>query len=367
MLLPQLIKIMQNYKTKLIIIISFISIQGCLNLGPLTINKNRNNYNSIIQKTNDEQLLLNLVRLKYHDTPFFMEIANVTSQHKFSTNLNTEAIFPNSGLNIFDFGGGAGVSESPVVTYSPLQGQKFIQQFLAKMKLTSIFLLYKSGWSIDKILRLCFEKMGHLENAPNASGPTPNSAPIYKGFLRAAKLFRELEKKNAINIFMEEVQGEEIMTLKLDPSVNKSPATRELNNLFNKTKSNLSFKFGLNDLNINFDIETRSLLGIMYYLSHGIETPLKDIEKGYVTRTLDIDGKVFYWSNVTGDLLKIYVQHEKPSHASVEIFYNENWYYIKKSDLISKSTFSFLAQIFFLQAGNFERTAPLITIPIGNN
>ena len=78
------------------IFIFIILIQGCLNLGPSTIRKNRNSYNSIIQKTNDEQLLLNLVRLKYHDTPFFMEIANVTSQHKFSTNLNADAIFPKS-------------------------------------------------------------------------------------------------------------------------------------------------------------------------------------------------------------------------------------------------------------------------------
>ena len=111
---------------------------GCLNLGPSTIDENRNSYNSIIQKTNDEQLLLNLVRLKYHETPFFLEIANVTSQHRFSANLNTDATIPNTGLNIFGLGGSTGVSENPVITYSPLQGQKFIQQFLAKMKLKSI-------------------------------------------------------------------------------------------------------------------------------------------------------------------------------------------------------------------------------------
>ena len=93
-------KNMKNYKFILFITSIFFSTQGCLNLGPSTINKNRNSYNSIIQKTNDEQLLLNLVRLKYHDTPFFMEIANVTSQHKFSTDLSAEAIFPKSGLNV---------------------------------------------------------------------------------------------------------------------------------------------------------------------------------------------------------------------------------------------------------------------------
>ena len=105
----------------------------------------------------------------------------------------------------------------------------------------------------------------------------------------------------------------------------------------------------------------------MYYLSHGIESTSNDIEKGYVTQTLDNEGNSFSWSNVTGDLLEVYVEANNPRETAVEVLYNENWYYIKKSDLISKSTFSFLAQIFFLQAGDFDRTAPLITIPIGSN
>ena len=347
--------------------ILFFANSGCLNLGPITIKKNRNNYNSIIQKTNDEQLLLNLVRLKYHETPFFLEIANVTSQHRFNASLNADATFPNSGLNIFGLGGGTGFSENPVISYSPLQGQKFIQQFLAKMKLKSIFLLYKSGWSIDKILRLCFEKMGPLDNAPNASGPTPQSAPNYKDFLIASKLFRDLEKINAFNIYMTSVDGEELMTLQIRTSGKDLTKTRQLNRLFKKPLNNLKFQFGLSDAKTNFDVETRSLLGIMYYLSHGVEATKEDIKSGYVTRTLDNDGNPFIWDTMTGDLLKIYVNSKEPRRASIKVFYNNSWYYIKKSDLNSKSTFSFLAQIFFLQAGDFDRSAPLITIPIGSN
>ena len=343
---------------------------GCLSLGPSTINHNRNSYNSIIQKTNDEQLLLNLVRLKYHDTPLFLEIANVTSQHRFSANLNADATFPNSGFNIFEFGGGTGVSESPVVTYSPLQGQKFIQQFLSKMHLRSVFLLYKSGWSIDKVLRLCFEKMGPLDNAPNASGPTPKSAPIYKKFLKAANLFRNLEKINSLNIFLEEIDNEQIITFQVALSKKNSPETRKLNELFEKPLDNLIFQYSFhknNNSKSNIDIETRSLLGIMYYLSHAVEATARDLKKGFVTLTIDNNGKPFFWNNVTGDLLKIYVQSNKPSEASVKVSYNGNWYYVQQSDLNSKSTFSFLAQIFFLQAGNFDKTDPLITIPIGGN
>ena len=110
------------------------------------------------------------------------------------------------------------------------------------MQLKAIFLLYKSGWSIDKILRLCFEKMGPLYNAPNASGPTPSIAPVYKEFLNVANLFRDLEKINALNIFMEEINNEEIMTFKISSSAKNISATRDLNNLFKTPVNNLRFQ-----------------------------------------------------------------------------------------------------------------------------
>jgi hypothetical protein len=339
-------------------------------LGPSTIDNNRNSYNSVIQKTNDEQLLLNLVRLKYRDTPLFLEISNVTSQYRFSANANANATFPNSGFNLFEFGSGAGLSESPVVTYSPLQGQKFIEQFLAKMQLKSIFLLYKSGWSIERILRLCFEKMGPLDNAPNASGPTPELAPNYKEFLQAARLFRELQKVNALEIYMEGEKSMAMLIFRVLEKAKDRPEVQDLNKLFNSPLHNLVFRLGFNrdnKENSKFHIETRSLLGIMYYLSHAVESTEEALQNGYVTQTLDTNNKLFSWDTVTGDLLKVHSSSYTPDNASTTIFYDGHWYYVKRSDLNSKSTFSILGQIFYLQAGDYNRNSPLITIPIGSN
>ena len=64
---------------------------GCANLGSKTLKSERSNYNLAIQRTNDEQLLLNLVRLKYRDTPFFMEVSSVASQFTLSTTANASA------------------------------------------------------------------------------------------------------------------------------------------------------------------------------------------------------------------------------------------------------------------------------------
>ena len=68
-----------------------ISVAGCAKLGPATIKSQRVDYNLAVQKTNDEQLLLNLARLKYRDTPFFMEVSSVASQFILSTTGNVSA------------------------------------------------------------------------------------------------------------------------------------------------------------------------------------------------------------------------------------------------------------------------------------
>ena len=42
-------------------------------------------YNHAIARTLDEQFLLNLVRLKYRDNPFFLEVSSVTTQQTVQT------------------------------------------------------------------------------------------------------------------------------------------------------------------------------------------------------------------------------------------------------------------------------------------
>jgi fermentation-respiration switch protein FrsA (DUF1100 family) len=48
--------------------------------GPVAVSQTRMRYNEVYRATNDEQLLLNIVRLRYADSPIFIDLANITSQ-----------------------------------------------------------------------------------------------------------------------------------------------------------------------------------------------------------------------------------------------------------------------------------------------
>ena len=59
---------------------------GCAGVGPRALETARGSYNEVLRDTADEQLLANLVRLRYRDRPFFLEVSAVTTQFRFAPN-----------------------------------------------------------------------------------------------------------------------------------------------------------------------------------------------------------------------------------------------------------------------------------------
>jgi len=58
---------------------------GCVSVGPRAIRGARFDYNEAVVRTFDEQMLLNLVRLRYRDTPYFLEVSSIATPGSTST------------------------------------------------------------------------------------------------------------------------------------------------------------------------------------------------------------------------------------------------------------------------------------------
>ena len=351
----------------------------CLNFGPLSLKSERSKYNMAIQKTNDEQLLLNLVRLKYRDTPFFLEVSNVASQFRMKNKVSITAQLESMVKDIFNLGASSSYEESPTVSYTPLQGDKFVKNIMSTLPLKTITLLFQSGWSVERVFRVCFQMLGQLENAPGASGPTPKLAPQYKEFLQTVKYLQELDDRDALRIIYQEPNGQPQMLLQVSDDAKTSKPALEFARSINSIPSINQYiltHFPTPDQVQHFPvimnrgkelrIVPRSLLGMLFYLSQSIEIPKRDLLKGKVTLTKTTKGEDFDWFEVTGELLTIRSSDEKPLRATVRVFYRDTWFYIDDSDLNSKSTFSLLTQIYSLQSGSIKSTEPILTIGVGS-
>jgi len=53
---------------------------GCSVIGPRSLQQSRMQYNEVVKTTSEEELLLNIVRLRYTDTPSSMQVSNIAAQ-----------------------------------------------------------------------------------------------------------------------------------------------------------------------------------------------------------------------------------------------------------------------------------------------
>src|SRR5262249_54449896 len=116
------------------------------------------------------------------------------------------------------------------------------------------------------------------------------------------------------------------------------------------------------------DLETRSLLQVLFFLSLGIELPPEHVRSGAVPLTLEPDGRVFDWQQVLAGLFQVYTAGGKapPPCAAVAVCYRGHWFYIDDRDRDTKATFALLLEVSRLQlSADKGATGPVLTLPVG--
>lgn len=344
-----------------------LSMGGCRSIGPKELTGTHSLYNQAIATSLDRELLQNLVRLRYRDNPYFLQVGSVTASLKVETSIGTESeLNTGSGGNILMPHAGIAYSSGPTISYTPLHGEDFLRNVLTPLSLESLFVLMRSGWSAKRVFGMSVERINDMENAPTASGPTPAAPPPNQAsFLRLLELFESIRNAGRIQTRVDAKTGE--LFLKLEDS-EFAPATTEIRNLLKLSQDQTIFKIDGEFFQPRPDtisIGTRSLMSILFYLSQNVEVPQEDEARGLVTVTRSPGGGVYDWGQTAaGSQFQVHVSAKEPSGAFVAIPYRGHWFYLDDADLDSKSSFLLLSQLFNLQAGNINRPGPTLTIPV---
>jgi len=64
----------------IVVVLGSVVAVGCTTFGPHVLGQMRLHYNDVIKRTTEEQLLLNIVRLRYTDTPSSLAVADIAAQ-----------------------------------------------------------------------------------------------------------------------------------------------------------------------------------------------------------------------------------------------------------------------------------------------
>jgi hypothetical protein len=399
---------------------------GCTTLGPQALDQTRLQYNEVDKRTTEEQLLLNIVRLRYTDTPSSLAVSGIAAQFERSQSVQLTPFFTAAGADsnrsftaILPQAGVSG-ADRPTISMTPLDDQEFTRKLFTPLPLDGVVYLAKTTWPISTVFRLYLENLNWVPNAQTASGPTPKQAPEVSEFLHGIAVLQLLQDRAEIVFGIEDrderlggplpaaaVSARDVVeaakngyeyhpdnkdatwtltkktphaVLRIDPEALDSPEVQDFVRVF-RLKPGLA-QYDITEETLNpfpstypsegvttLDLETRSLLQALYYVCHGVDIPPEHAKRGLVTVTLDAHNQPFDWALVMSSFFRVHSVktkgNERPPDAHVAVQYKNYWFYIDDTDQDTKSTFSLLMELARLELAGKPGPGPQLTLPIG--
>ncbi|MCF6153986.1 MAG: hypothetical protein E3K36_01795 [Candidatus Brocadia sp.] len=352
-------------------LILITGLTGCTGIGPRSLSRDRFDYTTAISDSWKDQMLLNMVKLRYADAPVFLDVNSVISQYALDgvISLNSSWSSPKSGFgggNIFGIGGIGRYFDRPTITYSPMTGEKFAQTLMNPIPPPSLLSLVQSGFPIDLVFRLCIHAINGIQNR---FGGGARARPADPEFYPLLERMRRVQNVGVMGMRIKKADKEEaflelFFREKADPAMEADIlATREVLGLDPHTHEFRVIYGSFSTSDKEIAILTRSILEIISDLASYIEVPDGHVAEKRVNPTLTDQP-------VTGTppapLIRIHSSQERPLDAFISVPYRGYWFWIDDKDFPSKRLFSSLLFVFTLTETAGKEGAPIVTIPVGN-
>jgi hypothetical protein len=375
-------------------------------------------YNEVVRDTNDQQLLMNIVRLRYADSPVFIDLPNITSQFELASRGNYLGGTGNQFKGHTNLGfGELSLRDMPTLSYHPREGREIAKALLTPLS-SELLIVVNAGANLEQLLLFSMNDINDVANAPGATVLIPQEADDNSLYVRGIRLLASLRARDATELALgteEEsddssdpipkgsVQGRDLLNaakdgyvyrtrgdgevtllkrekglyLRVRPPYVHSPEMQEVAHIFRLTpglstyqiKSELSEEankslpspLGSDTIYLNL----RSVLQIMTFLSKGVCVPEEHVRSGIAPVTPGPDGRPYDWTRVTAGNFRVHAQKHRPRGAEVAVWYRGYWFYIASDDVNSRAALAILEIVFALQESDGKSVGPLLTLPVG--
>ena len=343
----------------LILALYVLATASCASMGPKTIPTDQFNYNSAIAGSSNEQLLLNIVRLRYSEAPVFLKVSSVINQYARTASVGTSA-GANTGFNGENTAGVSGSAawwDRPTITYMPISGKEFATNLLTPLPARSLFQLLQSGWPPDLVFRFGVISINGLDNEVARPGRRRDADPR---FLELLKLWSRLLAQRALGMRFEKGGEENVYLFFPEQTLDEQTRSdrvrfRELLGLDSSAKEFRLVNALIPDKPHEVAVLTGSIWDVMVSLAWRFDVPPEHVEQGRTAET-------FRAATPGPPPIQVKYDRERPADASVAVFCRGYWFYIDDRDRDSKAAFSFLQLLLSLAETANAAAGPLITI-----
>jgi hypothetical protein len=349
------------------------ALGGCAAFPGSVLRETRGTLNETAAQTSAEQMLRNIVRLRYGDTPYFLEVSSVSTSATVSANVAASAL-GTVGLDpTFGASTGLALSQTPSFVFQPLAGEKFAKQMLRPLDLRTLALLRTAGFGLREILLVFADAINGVPNAPAATLYAPREVPDGTSFRRLADLVERLESKGWLQLGVDSTGAppaagsDLVLSVSIDRAAVGAAEFEEFARLLDLDPKALTYRVAAaasGGGGRNIALRPRSILAAMRFLSKGVVVPPSDVAAGRVPVLAGEAGAPFDWHRMLGGVIRIGSREDAPADAHVRVRAHERWFYIDAADLASKQTFALLETAYALQAGDVPPVTTILTLPI---
>jgi len=344
------------------IVLMIILVSACTSIGSKSIDRDQLDYGHSIGENWKNQLLANLVRIRFVDMPVFVDVGQIVAGYSLETmvsgGLGAGTAF-DSG-NTATLGASGRFTDRPTITYTPKTGTDYLTSLLTPIKPVGLLSLIQAGYDTSLLFTWAVEAINGLQNYSVTAGRKRPPDPEFYEFVRRMKELQvkggiafeqstdPATNKNVIILFRNESASEQ--------ELEEGRKAREVIGLDpDRQKFEVVYSPYANDTGV-LALQTRSILQIMIAMSGFIDVP--DSMSAYAFKGYDMPSGL-------QRPFAVYSGIDKPELSFASTQYDGYWYWIDPADLRSKQVFTLMLFLNTLTNNGDETTNPVLTIPTG--
>jgi hypothetical protein len=343
-------------------------LTSCTVVGPGAVGSGRLAYNEAIIETDNQQMLLAIVRNRYGERNNLLAVSSVTANVRVTTNTGIEAGLGSSENfvgNLVPFRAGVIYEENPTISYTPVAGEKYAHQLMSPVPVA----LLAQMASIRTDPALAYNALvSSINGIYNPDFLYPSSEPDPR-FSRFVTIMTELTRAHRLHWIQDPQQGGRVSIVIDRHSPDYAAEASELLHLLGLPAPEKGSSRIVLPVSLALDgretggvaIITRSLFDLLEILSGAVEVPEQDQDDGVATS--------YPPPGLMGKDLRVRHTETEPGHASVAVKYRDGWFYIDERDQATKWFFRLLGTLYSVTIAEStarDSTAPVLTVPVSH-
>lgn len=341
-----------------------VVLSGCSVVGPQAISNGRLAYNDVIAKTNDQQMLMVMLKNRYEERGSLLAVSSVTANVRVVTSLGIQAGFGDSddySGNLVPLTAGATYEENPTISYSPVEGAGYLNQVMSPLPMATVARMVVNLTDPQPYLIALISSVNGIHNPEFVRSPSDSDLR----FKRYAELMAELITSRRLHWARVSAERGEFSIIldRSDPEQRENvdellsllglplPSPEEHTIVAPVSQALYGRESG------GVGLTTRAIYELVEVMSAAVQVPEPHQRNGVAL--------VYPSLGLIGENLQIRSSEERPEFASVSVRYRDYWFYIDDRDMATKRFFKLVTALWSAtMAENTNAKVPLLTVPV---